>query len=65
MERADWLDGAFTPTEARFLMVTAITHHQVSSPSWGEHEVRKLHDELGEIEIAAIRLIAGLRLSAE
>jgi hypothetical protein len=65
MERADWLDGAFTPTEARFLMVTAITHHQVSSPSWGEHEVRKLHDELAEIEIAAIRLIAGLRLSAE
>jgi len=65
MERADWLDGAFTPTEARFLMVTAITHHQVSSPSWGEHEVRKLHDELAEIEIAAIRLIAGLRLIAE
>jgi hypothetical protein len=65
MERADWLDGAFTPTEARFLMATAITHHQVSSPGWGEHEVRKLHDELAEIEIAAIRLIAGLRLSVE
>lgn len=65
MERADWLSGAFTPTEARFLMVTAITHHQVSSPSWGEREVLKLQAELAEIELAAIRLIAGLRLSAE
>jgi hypothetical protein len=46
MERTDWLDGGFTSIEARFLMVTAITHHQFSSPIWGEDEVRKLHAEL-------------------
>jgi hypothetical protein len=34
-------------------MVTAITHHQFSSPIWGEDEVRKLHAELAEIELAA------------
>ena len=25
-------------------MVTAITHHRVSSPLWGENEVRKLEE---------------------
>ena len=49
MERTDWLDGGFTSIEAMFLMVTAITHHQFSSPIWGEDEVRKLHAELAEI----------------
>ena len=53
MERTDWLDTGFDPVEARFLMVTAITHHQFSSPIWGEDEVRKLHAELGEIELMA------------
>src|SRR5919109_3295971 len=51
MERTDWLDGGFDSVEARFLMVTAITHHQFSSPIWGEDEVRKLHAELAEIEL--------------
>ena len=51
MERTDWLDGGFTSIEAMFLMVTAITHHQFSSPIWGEDEVRKLHAELAEIEL--------------
>ena len=46
MERTDWLDEGFTPADARFLMATAITHHRVSSPNWGEHEVRKLHADL-------------------
>ena len=55
MERTDWLDGGFTSIEAMFLMVTAITHHQFSSPIWGEDEVRKLHAELAEIELAARR----------
>ncbi|TCN44770.1 hypothetical protein EV644_10192 [Kribbella orskensis] len=64
MERADWLDGAFTSTEARFLMVTAITHHQISSPNWGEREVLKLHAELAEIELAALRLVAALKIMA-
>jgi hypothetical protein len=32
-------------------MVTAITHHQFSSPIWGGEEVRKLHAELAEIEL--------------
>lgn len=55
MERTDWLDGGFTSIEARFLMVTAITHHRFSSPIWGEDEVRKLHTELAEIELMAGR----------
>jgi hypothetical protein len=51
MERTDWLDDGLNSAEARFLMLTAITHHQFSSPIWGEHEVRKLHAELAEIEL--------------
>jgi len=57
MERTDWLDGGFTSIEARFLMVTAITHHQFSSPIWGEDEVRKLHAELAEIDLLARRAV--------
>jgi hypothetical protein len=34
-------------------MVTAITHHRFSSALWGEGEVRKLEDELAEIEMSA------------
>jgi hypothetical protein len=55
MERTDWLDDGFSSIEARFLMVTAITHHRFSSPIWGEDEVRKLHAELAEIELMAVR----------
>ena len=55
MERTDWLDGGFGAREARFLMMTAITHHQFSSPIWGEDEVRKLQAELAEIDTAASR----------
>ncbi|MEU4605606.1 hypothetical protein AB0F43_21705 [Kribbella sp. NPDC023972] len=65
MERADWLDGAFDSAQARFLMMTAITHHRVSSPIWGAQEVRKLSAELAEIELASMRLVAGLRSSEE
>jgi hypothetical protein len=50
MERTDWLDEGITPTDARFLMLTAITHHRFSSPIWGAHEVRKLHAELTELD---------------
>jgi hypothetical protein len=49
MERADWLDGRVDPADARFLMVTAITHHKFNSPIWGTREVRKLQAELAEI----------------
>jgi hypothetical protein len=35
MERTDWLDEGLDPAGARFLMLTAITHHQFSSPIWG------------------------------
>jgi hypothetical protein len=49
MERADWLDERVDPADARFLMVTAITHHRFSSPIWGAREVRKLQTELAEI----------------
>ena len=58
MERTDWLDGGFDPVDARFLMVMAITHHRFSSPIWGEDEVRKLHAELGEIDLLAGRAFA-------
>jgi hypothetical protein len=57
MERTDWLDGRLDSTDARFLMLTAITHHQFSSPIWGEHEVRKLHAELAEIDLLAARAV--------
>jgi hypothetical protein len=57
MEHTDWLDGGYDPVEARFLMVTAITHHRFSSPIWGEDEVRKLHAELAEIELLARRVV--------
>jgi hypothetical protein len=53
MERADWLEAGFDSAQARFLMTTAITHHRFDSPAWGEHEVRKLHDELAEIDRSA------------
>src|SRR5690349_12879525 len=58
MQRTGGLDGRFAAVEARFLMVTAITHHQFSSPIWGEDEVRKLQAELAGIELAASRAFA-------
>jgi hypothetical protein len=50
MERCDWLDEGLSSADAQFLMLTAITHHKFSSPVWGEHEVRKLHAELAELD---------------
>lgn len=58
MEHADWLDKGLNSADARFLMLTAITHHQFSSPIWGEHEVRKLHAELAELDLLASRAAA-------
>jgi hypothetical protein len=49
MERADWLDERLNSDDARFLMVTAITHHWFDAPIWGALEVRKLHAELADI----------------
>ena len=57
MEKTDWLDKGLDPTEARFLMLTAITHHRFSSPIWGEAEVRKLDAELAEIDLMASQAI--------
>jgi hypothetical protein len=57
MERADWLDGRVDSADARFLMVTAITHHRFSSPIWGTREVRKLQAELAEITDDAARIL--------
>jgi hypothetical protein len=51
MERTDWLDQDFDSSEARFLMLTAITHHRFNSPIWDEHEIFKLHVELTEIDV--------------
>ena len=50
MERTDWLDEGLDSSDARFLMLTAITHHQFSSPIWGAREVRKLDAELAELD---------------
>ena len=50
MERSDWLDKGLDEADARFLMVTAITHHRLRSPLWSADEVRKLHAELAEID---------------
>ena len=57
MERTDWLAEGLDPAGARFLMLTAITHHQFSSPIWGEHEVRKLHAELAEFDVMAAEAV--------
>ncbi len=53
MERTDWLNDGLTSADARFLMLTAITHHDFSSPIWGGDEVRKLHAVLAEIDLLA------------
>jgi hypothetical protein len=52
MERTDWLDEGLDPAGARFLMLTAITHHQFSSPIWGD-DVRKLHAALAGLDVLA------------
>lgn len=57
MERTDWLDAGFDPGQARFLMVTAITHHRFNSPTWSEAEVLKLCAELRDIEDELLREI--------
>ena len=51
MERTDWLDQGYDSAEARFLMLTAITHHRFDSPIWGQEDVRRLHLELTEIDM--------------
>ncbi len=56
MERTEWL--SLNSADARFLMLTAITHHKFSSPTWGEHEVRKLHAELAELDRLAAQAVA-------
>lgn len=61
MERTDWLDEGLNPADARFLMLTAITHHRFSSPIWGEHEVRKLHAELTELDWLVTQVAANHR----
>jgi len=58
MERTDWLDEGLSSADARFLMLTAITHHEFSSPAWGEHEVRKLNAELAELERLVTQAVA-------
>ena len=63
MERTDWLDEGLDSADARFLMLTAITHHQFSSPIWGEHEVRKLHAELAELDMLATWAVVDQSLS--
>jgi hypothetical protein len=56
MERTDWVDEGLDAAQAQFLMMTAITHHRFSSPLWGEDEVRKLHAELAEIDLAVAQV---------
>ena len=61
MERTDWHDKGFDDADARFLMLTAITHLRFSSPLWTEDEVRKLQAELAEID----RIARSIELSAQ
>jgi hypothetical protein len=58
MERTSWLDQGLGPADARFLMLTAITHHRFSSPIWGRREIRKLNAELAEFEALAARVVS-------
>ena len=58
MEHADWLHAGFDAAQARFLMLTAITHHRFGSRAWGADAVRSLHAELREIEAAAMHAFA-------
>jgi hypothetical protein len=58
MKQTDWIQQGFDAAAARFLMVTAITHHRFSSPIWAEDEVRKLHVELAEIAASVAQLEA-------
>jgi len=57
MERTSWQNAGLAPADARFLMLTAITHHRFSSPIWGEHEIRKLNAELAEFEALATQVV--------
>jgi hypothetical protein len=64
MERADWLEGGFDSAQARFLMLTAITHHRFRSRTWDEHEIRRLYAELTEIDFSAARVLEARRGAA-
>jgi hypothetical protein len=57
MERNSWRDAGLAPAEARFLMLTAITHHRFSSPIWGQHELCKLNAELAELDALAYKVV--------
>ena len=61
MERTDWLAGGFDSAQARFLMLTAITHHRFTSRVWGEQEIRRLYAELTEIDVSAAQVLAPRR----
>ena len=39
MEYTDGLNKGLNPADARFLMLTAITHHRFSSPIWGRQQL--------------------------
>jgi hypothetical protein len=65
MERADWLNERVDSADARFLMVTAITHHRFSAPIWGAREVRKLQAELAEIARHAADILHEHQASAK
>jgi hypothetical protein len=58
VECTDWMNEGLDSASARFLMVTAITHHRFSAPVWGEQEVRKLYAELAEIDALAAEAVS-------
>jgi len=49
--------GRLGPADARFLMLTAITHHRFNSPIWGGREIRTLNAELAEREVLAAQVV--------
>src|ERR1700751_2276074 len=65
MEHTDWMNAGLDSAGARFLMLTAITHHRFTSPAWGEHEGRKLHDELAEFDALATWAVSDHRAAQD
>jgi hypothetical protein len=57
MERADWLEGGLGSAQARFLMARTIANHAFGSPAPGECELRRLFDELMEIDASLARIL--------
>jgi hypothetical protein len=57
VESTDWLEGGLGSAQARFLMVRAIADHTARFPAWGDCEIRRLYDELMEIDASMAQIL--------